>query len=170
MNTLNKNNLFKDIVLRFAKESHCLSWKVAAIAVKNNRIIGSGINGHVPGIQNCDTYWKQYYKNTKDFLSEKYNIHNFEELLQSTFWQEEHHKWSKIHEVHAEANLVYECARNGICLENAEIYTSVQPCKQCSKMLLAIKPKAIYYVNKYDKTDDDIINLIEQSKIIYKQI
>ncbi|NJO88895.1 MAG: hypothetical protein HC831_08020, partial [Chloroflexia bacterium] len=55
-------NLFKDIVLRIAEESHCESKKVAAIAVKNGRIIATGINGSISGLTNCDEYWKRPMK------------------------------------------------------------------------------------------------------------
>jgi dCMP deaminase len=52
------HQLFKDIAERFSQESHCLSKQVAALAVKNGRIIGTGINGTVAGDVNCDEYFK----------------------------------------------------------------------------------------------------------------
>jgi dCMP deaminase len=53
--------LFKDIVLRISQESHCLSRHVAAIAVKNGRIIATGINGTPAHTENCDEFFKKEF-------------------------------------------------------------------------------------------------------------
>ena len=153
-----KESLFKDIVLRFAEESHCESKKVAAIAVKNSRIIATGINGTPEKVLNCDDYFRKEYQKNK--ISISYN-----EWIKTPGWREQHHQWSDIKEIHAEQNLICEASRNGINLSEVEIYISLKPCIHCAKLLAALKPKVIYYINDYDKSSDDSQKLLEECGI-----
>lgn len=159
-----KNNLFKDIVLRFAEESHCESKKVAALAVKNGRIIATGINGSITGLTNCDDYWKKQHKIQKipvDYLN----------WIQTKEWREQHHIWSNLNEVHAEQSLIAEAAKNGnTSLADIDIYVSLQPCIHCTKLLAALTPKRIFYVNEYDKGDSYTKILLKDAGIILEKI
>lgn len=140
------NNLFRDIVIRFSQESHCESKKVAALAVKNGRIIATGINGSIAGLTNCDDYWKEQHKIQKISM-------DYWNWIQTSEWREQHHAWSNLNEVHAEQSLIAEACINGINLSGIDIYVSLQPCPHCAKLLGALKPKRIFYVNEYDKSD-----------------
>lgn len=138
----NKLKLYKDICLRFAKESHCVSKKVCCMAIRDGRIVATGINGTPPNAPNCDEIF-----NKKDFD------------------REEHHNWSLIHEVHAEQNLISFCAREGISLKGCEILVSLTPCRDCSKLLIALKPSVVYYINEYDKGEGESKKLFEDAGI-----
>lgn len=142
-----KTELFKNIALMFAEESHCESKKVCCLAIKDNRIIASGINGTPSGNINCDDYWKKQYFKRKIKVP-------YDEWIQTPEWREEHHKWSTLEEVHAEQNLVAFAASNGISLKDCDIYVTLEPCITCMKLLLSIKPKNIFYFKKYDKNAD----------------
>ena len=160
--------LFKDLCLRFAQESHCLSKQVACLAIKNNRIIATGINGTPAGAQNCDDYFREYYvnniyKDSKDSIS-------FEEWLKSNEFKTIHHEWSNNHEIHAEQQMIAFAASEGISLENSEILVSLSPCIHCSKLLIALKPKAVYYINKYDKGFQESLDLFKIANILLEQI
>ncbi len=139
------NNLFKDIVLRFAQESHCESKKVAALAVKNGRIIATGINGTPTGFINCDEHFKVLH--TSENIQLPYN-----EWIKTPEWRTIHHEWSTQYEIHAEQSLICEAARNSTDLSDTDIYISLEPCVHCAKLLAALKPNRIFYVNKYDKS------------------
>ena len=134
--------LYKDICLRFAKESHCVSKKVCCLAIKEGRIVATGINGTPKGCPNCD---------------EVFNEDNFD--------REEHHKWSLNRELHAEQNMIAFSAREGISLKDCEIIVSLMPCRDCSKLLIALKPKAVYYVEEYDKGESESRKLFEEAGI-----
>lgn len=138
----NKLKLYKDICLRFAKESHCVSKKVCCLAIRDGRIVATGINGTPSNTPNCDDIF-----NPKDFD------------------REEHHNWSLIHEVHAEQNLISFCAREGISLQGCEILVSLTPCRDCSKLLIALKPSVVYYINEYDKGEGESKKLFEEAGI-----
>lgn len=158
-----KNNLFKDIVERFSIESHCESKKVAAIAVKNGRIIATGINGSISGLTNCDEYWKKQHKIQK--IKKEYL-----DWIKTPEWREQHHIWSNSNEVHAEQSLIAEAAKNGINLSNVDIYISLQPCQHCSKLLAALQPSRIYYINDYDRSDNKSKLLLNNAGIILEKI
>lgn len=56
---------------------------------------------------------------------------------------------------HAEANALVSAARFGIAVENATIYTTMQPCFACLKELLQAKVKRIVYLHPWQPSDAD---------------
>ena len=155
--------LFKDIVLRFAEESKCESKKVAALAVKNNRIVSTGINGTTSKYINCCDHFSNVYKELKLDIS-------YIDWKKTSNWREMHHAWSNIHEIHAETNMVIEASKNQITLQGCDIYVSLQPCEHCVKLLISLGVKNIYYVNAYDKTKPESMDLLKKCKINIEQI
>lgn len=137
----NPQKMFSDILDRIAQESHCTRRKVACIAVRDNRIVATGINGTPKGCINCDDYFadKAYHKGSGYYESEEY--------------RKEHHEWSMLEEIHAEQNLVCYAALNNICLKDCDIYCSLSPCISCTRLLAALKPKRVFYKEAYDKSD-----------------
>ena len=129
-----QQKLFLDILDRIAQESHCARRKVACLAVKDNRIIATGINGTPPGFENCDEHFKDADKNSEEF-------------------RVEHHNWCLPIELHSEENLITYAARNGISLEGCDIYISLAPCVSCTRLLAALKPRRVFYKEAYDKSD-----------------
>jgi len=126
----------KDIIyLKVAKElsifSKCVSQQVACIAVKDDRILATGYNGTPSGYINCNEKFGQ-----------PFNRHD-------------HHEWSLQHEIHAELNLILFCAKFGIGLNGATLYSTLQPCNDCSKNIIQSGIKRIVFSNKYDLLKDD---------------
>lgn len=118
---------FMRILNEFSKLSHCVSKKVAAMAVKDGRIIATGINGTAPGYTNCD-----------DIFDE------------NSFDRDLHHQFSNTYEVHAEMNMILYAAKNGISLNDATLYCSMMPCWNCIKHISVTGIKNIIYSTKYD--------------------
>lgn len=73
---------------------------------------------------------------------------------------------------HAEVNAIAFAARNDIGIEGAELYTILQPCDECLKIIIAAGIKKIYYVIPYDKAtkDNDLWNSIEHEQVKDKEI
>jgi dCMP deaminase len=175
------NNLFKDIVLRFAQESHCESKKVAVLAVKNHRIIASGINGTAAGQPNCDDVFRTLYekgrKKSYDWPEpvkiegREYGMvkipknMDYEEWKKMSMWRDAHHVWSSKNELHAEQNLIAIAAREGINLSGTDIYVSLEPCINCAKLLVALRPLHIYYVEDYDYDVGDSKSVLKKARI-----
>jgi len=128
---LNDQN-FINIAKEIASASKCVSKQVGAVIVKNGRILSTGYNGTPSGYTNCSTHWNGEY--TK-----------------------EHHEWSKTYEIHAEMNAIIWAAREGICIDGATIYVTLEPCSDCSKNLIASGIKRIVYDKSYEHTNSDIV-------------
>lgn len=118
---------FMRILNEFSKLSHCVSKKVAAMAVKDGRIIATGINGTAPGYTNCDDIFDA-----------------------ASFDRDLHHQFSNTYEVHAEMNMILYAAKNGISLNGATLYCSMMPCWNCIKHISVTGIKTIIYSTKYD--------------------
>jgi dCMP deaminase len=163
----NPHKVYIDIARRFAQESHCLSYQVACIAVKNGRIISTGINGTPPGMENCDDHWKNYYKSNPSLcLSYQMN-----EWFKTPEWRELHHAFSLKYEVHAEMNVLATAARDGVSLQGCDFYCTTEPCNECLKTLIMVAPHAIYYDIPYDKVDNsEMRDYLNEKGIIFKEI
>ena len=51
--------------------------------------------------------------------------------------------------VHAEANAIIQAAKNGVRIEDAEIYTTASPCWNCFKLIANAGIRTIYYGEFY---------------------
>lgn len=160
---IKQNLLFKNIVMTFANVSNCLSKQVAALAVRDGRIIESGVNGTPANFINCNDYFKMLHSQRQIKIS-------FEDWIQTDSWKKEHHEWSNINEIHSEQALISRAAIDGVSLKNADIYVSLEPCIHCTKLLAALKPNRVYYVNKYDKSSEDSKRILNASKIVIEKI
>jgi len=137
-------NFFLQTAYLLGQQSKCVSKQVGAVIAKDKRIISTGYNGTPPGFKNCN---------------EVFDPNNFD--------REEHHKWSKTYEIHAESNAIAYSAKNDIGINGAEIYCILQPCDDCLKHIIASGIKKIYYVYAYDKAtkNNELWNLIEHEKV-----
>ena len=124
---------FINIASELATASKCVSKQVGAVIVKDGRILSTGYNGTPAGFTNCCDHWDGEY--TAD-----------------------HHEWSKTYEIHAEMNAIIWAARQGICVENATIYVTLEPCSECSKNIIATGIKRIVYAKPYEHTHSDTIS------------
>jgi dCMP deaminase len=111
-----------------ALESRCVSRKVGALIVQNNRIISMGYNGTPSGI---------------DIECSK--------VFASDFDRETHHQWSKIHEIHAEMNAILFAAKSGISIDGAVMYVTLHPCDECLKNIMQSGISHVFYLEEYDK-------------------
>lgn len=118
---------FKDVAIRTSQLSTCRSKQVGAVLVKDGRILGIGYNGTPSGCVHCS------------------------QLFSSNFDRDEHHKWSKENELHAEQNLLAFSAKEGISTKDTQLFVTLSPCIDCAKLIYSAGIKEIYYVEEYDK-------------------
>ncbi len=129
---LSDKNFIK-IATELATASKCVSKQVGAVIVKDGRILSTGYNGTPSGFTNCNEHWDGKYT-------------------------PEHHEWSKTYEIHAEMNAIIWAARQGISIESATIYVTLEPCSECSKNLIASGIKRIVFAKEYEHTHSDTIS------------
>jgi dCMP deaminase len=92
--------------------------------VKDNRILSTGYNWTPAWYVNCCNYWKWEYT-------------------------PEHHDWSYKYEIHAEMNAIVWAARNWIKIEWATLYSTYEPCFDCTRAAIAAWIKKIVFKEKY---------------------
>jgi dCMP deaminase len=140
------DKIFINIASELVKASKCVSKQVGAVIVKNGRILSTGYNGTPPGYVNCCDHWDGKY--TK-----------------------EHHEWSQTYEIHAEMNAIIWAAREGISIDGATIYVTLEPCSECSKNLIASGIKRIVYAQEYEHTHSEVISkFIKDNGVIIEKI
>jgi len=137
---------FINIAHEIATASKCVSKNVGAVIVKNGRILSTGYNGTPTGYTNCCDHWDGEYA-------------------------KEHHEWSKTYEIHAEMNAIIWAAREGISINGATIYVTLEPCSDCSKNIIASGIKRIVYDKSYEYTNSDMVTkFIEENDVIIEKI
>ena len=104
---LDRNEYFMQIAELTAKRGTCDRAQVGAVAVKDKRVIMSGYNGSPPGMAHCDEAGHQMV-----------NGHC-------------------VRTIHAEQNIITQCAKNGISLDEATVYVTHEPCFECLKLMIS---------------------------------
>ena len=145
------NNFFMEIAEKFSTLSTCGRLKVGAVITKNNRIISTGYNGVPSGLQHCCEIHKGI-----DFSIPENN--------------EKHKQFSAQYELHAEQNAIVEAAKNGIALNGSILYTTVEPCDYCRKLIAQSGIKKVFYRYKYDRNNKESDLIAEKLGLVIKQI
>lgn len=71
--------------------------------------------------------------------------------------------------IHAEMNVIADCAHRGVSCKDATVYITHYPCINCMKLLAASQVNIIKYVNDY--RNDELVGYIsEKSGIEIKRI
>lgn len=118
---------FLKIAYLVAERSTCLRRRVGAVAVKDKRICATGYNGVPPDLPHCLDI---------GCLRAQLNIPSGQrhELCRG---------------LHAEQNILVQAASHGLSIAGASIYCTHQPCLICTKLLLGVGVKAIYFAEAY---------------------
>lgn len=63
------------------------------------------------------------------------------------------------HTVHAEANIIAFCAKNGIATDKAILFTTLSPCEKCAELIIQAGIDGVVYLEEYrDRSGlDDLI-------------
>lgn len=110
-----------------AGRSTCLRRQVGAVIVKDRQILSTGYNGSPSGLTHCVE---------TGCLRQKLGIPSGErtEICRA---------------VHAEQNALVQAAKHGVAISGADIYTTVQPCVLCTKLIINAGIKRVFYAYPY---------------------
>ncbi len=110
-----------------AGRSTCLRRQVGAVIVKDKQILSTGYNGSPSGLTHCAQI---------GCLRQKLGIPSGErsEICRA---------------VHAEQNALVQAAKHGVAISGADIYTTVQPCVLCTKLIINAGIKRVFFVHTY---------------------
>lgn len=86
----------------------------------------------------------------KEIFSKYYGVDKNLDILLDNLKDERYENFiHSRYEVHAEQNAISFAARNGIALEDSEMFTTYLPCMECSKIIIQSGIKTVYYLKDY---------------------
>ena len=133
MERMNRAQYFMSMAELASKRSTCVRRQIGAVAVVNDRVVATGYNGPPSGMDHC----------TKDTCVRILN--KIESGTQLEFCRA----------LHAEANLLVQCATSGVNMTDAMVYCTHTPCTSCVKLLLGTRVGILickeWYPDEYTK-------------------
>jgi len=140
------DNYFLGIAKLVSERSTCLRRKVGSILVRDNRILATGYNGAPSGITHCAQ---------TGCLREKLKIPSGQrhELCRG---------------LHAEQNAIMQAALHGVTVKGSKLYSTIQPCIICAKMLINAGIKEIVITRGYP--DKMAAQFLKEAKITVRKI
>ena len=138
---------FIEIAKVVALRSNCIKRKVAAVIVKDKRIISTGYNGTPRGVKNCSEGGCPRCNAIEE------SGKGLGECLCS----------------HAEENAIVQSAYHGVCIKDSVIYTTFSPCLMCTKMIINAGIREVVYNVEYPM-NDVALRLMEEAGITVKKL
>ena len=138
---------FMDIALVAASRSNCSRRHVAAVLVRDRRIISTGYNGTPRGVRNCSD------GGCPRCNSDTPSGQGLGDCLCC----------------HAEENAIVQAAYHGIAVKGATLYTTFSPCLTCAKMIInAGIVEVVYY--KHYTIDDVSTALLKEAGVVVRPL
>jgi dCMP deaminase len=138
---------FMGIARMVAMRSNCIKRKVAAVIVKDRRIISTGYNGTPRGVKNCS---EGGCPRCNAFDSQGKNL---SECVCS----------------HAEENSITQAAYHGVNIKDSTLYTTYSPCLICTKMIINSGIREVVYNVEY-ALDPLPLELLNQANVKTRQL
>lgn len=138
---------FMGIAKVVALRSNCIKRKVAALIVKDKRIISTGYNGTPRGVKNCSEGGCPRC-NAIDVSGK-----GLSECLCS----------------HAEENAIVQSAYHGVNIKDSVLYSTFSPCLICTKMIINAGIREVVYHVEYSM-DPTALNLLQEAGVEVKKI
>jgi dCMP deaminase len=131
---INWDTYFFNVVQDIALRSTCVSRHVGAVLVKDNRILATGYNGTVINAKHCSSYSDN-------------NV--YENCRRKTLNVKSGTRAEICKGVHAEQNVIIQCAKYGIQAQGSTLYITCSPCSICFKMIVNCEIIAVKFLEWY---------------------
>lgn len=146
---------------------------VGAVLVRDNRLIASGYSGSAPGQPHCNEFRCVVCGAQGPSPSELRHSEaaHAEAGFSGDGTIEGGHMISDGHcvrTIHAELNAVLQCALDGVSPKGAVLYCTASPCFDCTKALIRVGVKHVFYHKAYDSRyglSGSVQELLERSGI-----
>ncbi len=138
---------FMNIAKVVASRSNCMKRKVAAIIVRDKRIVSTGYNGTPRGTRNCNE------GGCPRCNSMAVSGTNLDECLCS----------------HGEENAIVQASYHGVSLKDAIIYTTFAPCLMCAKMIINSGIREVIFNLEYP-LNDNAFRLFQEAGISVRKL
>ncbi len=138
---------FMSIAQVVSSRSNCIKRKVAAIIVKDKRVVSTGYNGTPRGAKNCNE------GGCPRCNSMARSGTALEECLCS----------------HGEENAITQAAYHGTSLKGATLYTTFAPCLLCTKMIINSGISEVVYRQEYPLNERSLA-LLQECGVVLRQL
>jgi len=138
---------FMGIAKVVALRSNCIKRKVAAVVVKDKRIISTGYNGTPRGVKNC---MEGGCPRCNSFAQAGAQL---DECLCS----------------HAEENAITQSAYHGVRIQDATLYSTFSPCLMCTKMIINSGIREVVYSHDYSLNDISL-KLLQEARVSVRKL
>lgn len=142
----NWDEYFMNIAKAVSMRSNCVKRKVAAIVVKDKRVISTGYNGTPRGTKNCD---EGGCPRCNSYAAAGTNLGD---CLCS----------------HGEENAIVQAAYHGVSLKGGTLYSTFSPCVMCAKMIINAGIAEVVYNVEYP-LPDSAKNLYKEAGVKVRQ-
>jgi len=122
------DHYFMEIATVVARRGNCCRRQVAAVIVKDRRIVSTGYNGTPRGVRNCCE------GGCARCASDAPSGADLGECVCS----------------HAEENAITQAAYHGIAVRGATVYSTLSPCLICAKMIINAGIGEVVYEKEYE--------------------
>ena len=122
---------FMNIAKEVASRSNCMKRKVAAIIIKDKRIISTGYNGTPRGTRNC----------------------NEGGCPRCNSFAKSGSRLDECYCAHGEENAIVQAAYHGISVKGGTMYCTFVPCLYCTRMIINAGIKEVIYNADYPITE-----------------
>jgi len=138
---------FMEIAKVVAARSNCMRRKVAAVIVKDKRIISTGYNGTPRGTKNCSEGGCPRCNESPE------SGRRLDECLCS----------------HGEENAIVQAAYHGISVKDGVIYSTCSPCLICTKMIINAGMTEVVYNEEYPLAANSLA-LLEEAGLKVREL
>ncbi len=138
---------FMNIAKVVALRSNCLKRKVAAVIVRDKRIISTGYNGTPRGVKNCN---EGGCPRCNSFAKSG-------SALEDCYCS------------HAEENSITQAAYHGVVIKDGTLYTTFSPCLLCTKMIINSGIKEVVYNTDYPLGEASL-KLLREAEVTVRRL
>lgn len=143
------NRFYIDVLNSLKTYSTCSRLQVAAILVKDSRILSSGYNGVAKGCCECN---KMYARSSDGKILFTNYLTKHVTSMNEAQYRKDHHEFADKYEIHAEMNCLGFALKNNTDITGAQLYLTTSPCLNCSKLIIVSGIKEVYFLEEYDDT------------------
>ena len=127
------DDYFLQLVDQVATRATCDRGRSGCVVVKDKRIVCTGYVGSPPGLPHCDEAGHEIKKVMDD-----------DGTLRSHC----------VRTIHAEQNAICQAARNGIALDGATLYCTMEPCRVCAMLVISVGIRRVVAKRRYHAAHD----------------
>ena len=135
---------FMAIAMMAATRCTCLRRRVGAVITRDRQVVSTGYNGAPAGTAHClDTG-----------------------CLRETLGIPSGQRQEMCRGSHAESNAIAQAARMGIATDGAALYSTLEPCSLCTKVILNAGIVRVVYMQPYP--DKLAVDLREETQVVFE--